>query len=154
MTWVQPKTIWSIELFTSTWLLSFGQKNIEFFGFNIFISGIFGFYSMVRSGFWWFLKDFFPQTKDIIFLIRQQLIFEWYYICQKSRQSINKKLYQKGPVTESFIHFELKKTLAKIVDVHLDADLNLFCLTLLAGTAHVLISSLFSQVSIFKIKMY
>jgi len=75
----------------------------------------------------------------------QQLIFEWYYICQKSRQSINKKLYQKGPVKESFIHFELKKTLAKIVDVHLDADLNLFCLTLLAGTPHVLISSLFSQ---------
>ena len=55
---------------------------------------------------------------------------------------------------ESFIHFELKKTLAKIVDVHLDADLNLFCLTLLAGTPHVLISSLFSQVCIFKIKMY
>ena len=109
------------------------------------------------SGEKWFLvisKRFFPQTKDIIFLIRQQLIFEWYYICQKSRQSINKKLYQKGPVTESFIHFELKKTLAKIVDVHLDADLNLFCLTLLAGTPHVLISSLFSQVSIFKIKMY
>ena len=51
---------------------------------------------------------------------------------------------------ESFIHFELKKTLSKIVDVHLDADLNLFCLTLLAGTPHVLISSLFSQVSIFQ----
>ena len=95
-----------------------------------------------------FKKSF--KTK-YIFLIRQQLIFEWYYICQKSRQSISKKLYQKGPVMESFIHFELKKTLAKIVDVHLDDDLNLFCLTLLAGTPHVLVSSLFSQVSKFKI---
>ena len=67
LTWVQPKTIWSIELFTSTWLLSFGQKNIEFFGLNIFTIGIFGFYSMVRSGFWWFLKVFFLKLKILFF---------------------------------------------------------------------------------------
>ena len=54
---------------------------------------------------------------------------------------------------ESFIHLELKKTLAKIVDVHLDEDLNLFCLTLLAGTPHVLVSSLFSQVSTYNFKI-
>ena len=81
---------------------------------------------------------------------RKQLIFEWVYLCHKSRRITSEKLYHKGHVTKSQIYFELKKTRAKIVDVCIDEEFNLLCLSLLSGTPHVMISSLYTKVKIVK----
>ena len=71
-------------------------------------------------------------------------MYEWFYFDQRSRRKIYQNIYHKGCFESSKINFQLKKPKVAIVDVFIDEEFNLLCLAVIAGSPHVMLSSLYT----------